>query len=160
MGNAMFYYRDQSAPVPTQRPHAGMCAIVCCGDKILMEHRSDSDLWGLIGGGLEIGETLAEGMARELLEETGIALSADALRFFRLYDDPSRIVAFADGNVMQLLTAAYTVTLSQLPSLVCSEESTALGFFTRSEIETLPVAATHLHILQDYWNATAATPCP
>lgn len=155
MAQAAFYYRDQNTPIPTQRPHIGMCAIVCWGEKILMEHRSDSDLWGVIGGGLEIGETLAEGMAREIREETGIILPPDALEFFRLYDDPSRIAAFADGNVVQLVTAAYTVRLPQMPTLVCSEESTDLQFFTRSEIEALPVAATHLHILHDYWNEIA-----
>jgi len=52
-----------------------------CGDgavindmgKILLIRRADNGLWAMPGGGLEVGETPAQGVVREVLEETGVA---------------------------------------------------------------------------------------
>ena len=40
--------------------------------KWLLQRRSDSGLWGVPGGGLEVGETFEQAAARELEEETGL----------------------------------------------------------------------------------------
>lgn len=40
--------------------------------KILLIRRADNGLWAMPGGALEVGETPAEGAARETLEETGV----------------------------------------------------------------------------------------
>lgn len=47
-------------------------AVVLQGDKILLVHRKDDNLWCLPGGITDPGETLAESTLRELREETGI----------------------------------------------------------------------------------------
>ncbi|MFC4638144.1 NUDIX hydrolase N-terminal domain-containing protein [Deinococcus hohokamensis] len=47
-------------------------AAVVRDDRILLIRRSDSGLWGLPGGMAEVGETPAQGAARELFEETGL----------------------------------------------------------------------------------------
>ena len=39
----------------------------------LLQRRSDSGLWGVPGGGMEVGETFEQVAARELLEETGLS---------------------------------------------------------------------------------------
>jgi 8-oxo-dGTP diphosphatase len=46
--------------------------------------------WALPGGFLEPDETLAAGAARELREETGVTLAADALGQVGAYGDPGR----------------------------------------------------------------------
>ena len=40
--------------------------------EILLNLRSDTETWGIIGGGMEPGESLEETAARELFEETGL----------------------------------------------------------------------------------------
>ena len=47
-------------------------AVIDKKGKILLIHRSDNDKWAMPGGLLETGETPAEGVIREILEETGI----------------------------------------------------------------------------------------
>ena len=56
-------------------PLVGVAAVVVRGDEILLVRRGREPLrgmWSLPGGLLELGETTADGVAREVLEETGV----------------------------------------------------------------------------------------
>jgi ADP-ribose pyrophosphatase YjhB (NUDIX family) len=58
-----------------KRPMVGVGAIILKRDRILMAQRGKEPLkgwWSLPGGALEIGEQLADGVRREVLEETGL----------------------------------------------------------------------------------------
>lgn len=72
---AQFFYKDPTAPKPNQPSHIGTSVIIEADGKILMEHRTDSDTWAIIGGGLKTNESLMECAVREVFEETGIRLS-------------------------------------------------------------------------------------
>ena len=57
------------------RPIVGVLAVVLRGGRALVVRRSNPPLagrWGFPGGVLELGETVAAGAMRELLEETGV----------------------------------------------------------------------------------------
>ena len=61
------------------RPIVGVLAVVMRGDRALVVRRADppmSGRWGFPGGVLELGETVAQGAMRELLEETGVTAEA------------------------------------------------------------------------------------
>ncbi len=47
--------------------------------EILLALRRDIDWWNLPGGGLELGETIEEGVCREVREETGLEVEVDHL---------------------------------------------------------------------------------
>ena len=54
-----------------------MGAVILDGDRVLLVERGKSPLkgyWSLPGGVLETGERLEEGIRREVLEETGLAV--------------------------------------------------------------------------------------
>ena len=70
-----FFYKNKLAPKTNKYPHLGV-AVIIYNDKnqILIEKRSDSNRWGLIGGGLEIDESLEQCLIREVYEETGLNL--------------------------------------------------------------------------------------
>jgi ADP-ribose pyrophosphatase YjhB (NUDIX family) len=104
------YFRDANAPTPNQPRRIGVVAFVERDDRILLERRADFGTWGLIGGLLEEDETVAEGIAREVREETGLETVATEL--FGVFSDPSRIVAYPDGNVVRLLSVAFTVQVA------------------------------------------------
>jgi 8-oxo-dGTP diphosphatase len=58
-----------------ERPVVGIGGVVIDGGRALLIRRGSEPLrgaWSIPGGTLELGETLQEGVARELLEETGI----------------------------------------------------------------------------------------
>ena len=60
-----------------QRPILGVGAIIIEGERVLLVERGREPLkgyWSLPGGALETGEKLAEGIRREVLEETGLEI--------------------------------------------------------------------------------------
>lgn len=64
-----------SLPQSTQAPKVGVIAIVWRQQQVLLVKRKyapHAGHWGFPGGKLEWGETMAEGAARELWEETAI----------------------------------------------------------------------------------------
>lgn len=57
----------------------GDAAIIDKEGRILLIRRSDNKRWAMPGGGLEVGETPAQGVVREALEETGYTCEPLAL---------------------------------------------------------------------------------
>lgn len=61
------------------RPRVGVGAVVIKERKVLLVRRGippSEGLWAIPGGHVELGETLQETAEREILEETGIVISA------------------------------------------------------------------------------------
>jgi ADP-ribose pyrophosphatase YjhB (NUDIX family) len=54
-------------------------AVIDDNGRILLIRRADNGLWAMPGGGLEVGETPAAGVVREVFEETGMRVKALAL---------------------------------------------------------------------------------
>ncbi len=65
-----------SRPTPLA---GGDAAVIDRSGRILLVRRVDNRAWAMPGGALEVGETPAEGVEREALEETGIRCRAEAL---------------------------------------------------------------------------------
>jgi ADP-ribose pyrophosphatase YjhB (NUDIX family) len=57
----------------------GEGAVIDDAGRVLLIRRADSGQWALPGGALDVGETPAEGVLREVLEETGVPCQAVAL---------------------------------------------------------------------------------
>ena len=61
-----------------EAPIVGVGAVVIDGTKVLLVRRGQEPLkgeWSLPGGALELGETLQQGVVREVLEETGLIVA-------------------------------------------------------------------------------------
>lgn len=58
-----------------ERPIVGVGAVIVDDDRVLLVKRAHEPLkgeWSLPGGAVEVGETLAEAVSREVREETGL----------------------------------------------------------------------------------------
>jgi ADP-ribose pyrophosphatase YjhB (NUDIX family) len=67
--------------------------------ELLMVHKTDNDLWALPGGGMDLGEYMAEAVAREVLEETGVEVEVTGV--VGIYTNPRHVMAYDDGEVRQ-----------------------------------------------------------
>jgi len=59
------------------RPILGVGAVIVSHSRVLVVRRATEPLkgeWSVPGGALELGETLHDGLRREVLEETGLAI--------------------------------------------------------------------------------------
>ncbi len=80
-----------------ERPIVGVGGIVINGDRVLLVQRAAEPLqgqWSIPGGALELGESLSDGVARELLEETGVAVQPTDI-----VEVLSRVLKTPDGRV-------------------------------------------------------------
>lgn len=81
------------------RPIVGVGAVVLHEGNVLLVRRGRepmSGAWSLPGGALHVGETLAEGVAREVLEETGLHVTARRMlgTLDRILRDEAGLVRF------------------------------------------------------------------
>jgi 8-oxo-dGTP diphosphatase len=88
-----------------ERPMVGVGGVVIVDGRALLIRRGSEPLrgqWSIPGGTLELGESLQQGVARELQEETGLTVRVGELIevFDRIYEDPSGAneVDAADGE--------------------------------------------------------------
>lgn len=54
-------------------------ALIIENERILLAHRRAIDWWNLPGGAVDAGETIAEGLRREVREETGLEIAVGQL---------------------------------------------------------------------------------
>jgi ADP-ribose pyrophosphatase YjhB (NUDIX family) len=94
--------------------------------KILLTRRKDNGMWCLPGGMIEAGESVAEGCAREVWEETG--LWVHVIHLTGVYSDPHHVVVYPDGNQAHIVVLNFEVKLlSGEPNL--SNETTGVDWF-------------------------------
>ncbi|ULH14680.1 NUDIX hydrolase N-terminal domain-containing protein [Deinococcus sp. KNUC1210] len=99
-------------------------ALVRRGERVLLMRRADNGLWGLPGGLVEVGETLAEAATRELYEETGMA--GQATRLLLVSD------THADGgSPLHIVTATFLFEAGGEPQPTL--EASEVGWFAPGE---------------------------
>ena len=152
MSIVKFYRGDpKNAPRTTMGAHLGANAIITCNGKLLLEKRRDSDVWGLIGGGVKKKETELQAIAREVYEELGIRVPKERFTKLAVYGEPGRIAAYCDGSVWRMVIVVFGLELDHEPELKISAESRELRFFSKEELKEIEVVITHSDIVEDWF---------
>jgi 8-oxo-dGTP pyrophosphatase MutT (NUDIX family) len=145
---AEFFYRSSEAPRPNRPIGVGVLALIERDATLLLERRSDCGRWGLVGGGVNVEESLEDALRREVREETGLIVASHEL--YGVLSDPSRIVRYPDGNVVRLIAFVYRTEVEGFETLRRSDESEELRFFGPEELPELDVIETARPILDNF----------
>lgn len=149
MSVVTFYRNDPNAPKTTHGAHLGANAILIWDGKLLLERRIDSDVWGLVGGGVKNYESPEQAMVREIKEELGLRLPVDVLKKEKVYGEPGRIAAYCDGSIWRMVIVVFSYYFHEKPKMHVSKESKELRFFTKDEVRNLQIPATHSDIVEE-----------
>ena len=99
------YYQDPDAPSADDVLPAAFAAVRNVAGEVLLVRRIDDGYWELPGGRLEVGESAAQAVIREVAEESGVAIALIGLS--GVYSDPSHVLLDLDGTVHQQLALCF-----------------------------------------------------
>lgn len=100
--------KDELRNMPLFQNGSAIIAVNEVGE-ILLQHRTDRDLWCVPGGLQELGETFEEVAIRELNEETGLIASIENLILIKAVSGESRKNSYPNGDVVYNNTMLYVV---------------------------------------------------
>ena len=142
-----------------QAPIVGVAAVVVRGAEILLIRRGREPLlgaWSLPGGVLELGETTAEGIAREVFEETGVRV-----RPVEIVATIDRIVRDEDGTVRfhYVLVEWLCFAEDEALALACGDDAAEAQWVPRGEVslESYNLGAATLDVIQRALKAAEMT---
>ncbi len=105
------------------------CLILNEKNEILLEKRQDNGLYCRPGGSLDLGETVIEGIKREVFEETGIRLKEVSL--FMILSGEKMQIHYPNGDITDYTDLVFLshVNSKDITLKIQDGESTALEFF-------------------------------
>ena len=111
--------------------------------QLLLMRRSDNGCWGLPGGYVEPGESVAEAAVREVKEETGADLALGPL--LGVYSDPARqVIDYGDRRV-QAVNLCFQASVLGEGEPTTPEETLETGYFSH---ESLPEPLVPIHTIR------------
>ena len=151
---------EQRAPVPfydsTGKPLPRLPQVIRPGasaavfnerGEILLQKRADNGFWSMPGGGVDPGESVQQGVLREVREETGLHVCV--VRLVGVYSDPRNymITHYPGGDIVHNVSLCF-VCERVSGTLQLSDESTDLGYFPLDALPE-PMMPSHLIRLKD-----------
>lgn len=118
-------------------------AVIIMDDKnrVLLQKRSDVNLWGIPSGNVELGETIADAAIREVKEESNLDISI--LKLVGVYSEPSsQVFKYPNGRTIHFITTCFLAKVIGGELRCNSSESLDVGFFPITE---LPTGLLHMH---------------
>jgi ADP-ribose pyrophosphatase YjhB (NUDIX family) len=139
------YFDDPNAPRANSLVVAVTAVVTNDQDELLLQKRTDNDLWGLPGGAMNIGESIAQAVIREVREET--SLEVEPTGIVGIYSDPGHVIAYADGEVRQEFSICFTARTVGGQLAVGDQESTEVRFVRSNDVDQFPMGkSTRLRI--------------
>jgi ADP-ribose pyrophosphatase YjhB (NUDIX family) len=129
-----------------QRPIVGVGALIFHRGRILMAQRGKEPLkgwWSLPGGALELGESLHDGVCREVREETGLEI--EPRRVFEIFE---RIMRDARGEPEYHYVLIDYVCRVTGGTLQAGDDVCAVAWLTLPEVKALQITEGTLAVIE------------
>lgn len=107
--------------------------------EFLLQLRSDVNQYGLLGGGLELGETYQICATRELEQEAALTVNEDELKLQNAYAGPKHITRYTSGDLVFHTVIVYSVDYKKCTHLdrELDQETKSLIWITHQELKRL-----------------------
>lgn len=115
-------------------------------NEVLLQKRSDFNVWGLPGGAMEFGETARETCIREFKEETGINVSIQEF----LGVSTNQIQKYPNGDKAQSVVINFIVKKDSKSNCVLSDETLDLKYFSLDNLPKL-INDQHYRTIENYY---------
>lgn len=130
------YFNDPNAPAANSIVPSVTAIVLDEHGRLLLVHKTDNDLWALPGGGMDPGEYMAETVAREVKEETGIDVEVTGL--VGIYTNPHHVMAYDDGEVRQQCSICFTTRMLG-GQIATSSETSEVKFVDPADLGSLNI---------------------
>ena len=124
------------------RPVSVKAIVISSDRKILLLKRPCEKRWDIPGGGVDAGETLAEALVREMIEETALVIDNAQPLYTYL-----RAVENKPEKIIQYVLCRLD-TLSKDISITLSHEHDSYEFFDYEEVMALQMVPSYIEALQ------------
>ncbi|WP_239393937.1 NUDIX hydrolase [Frankia sp. CiP3] len=148
------YFNDPNAPAANSVVPSVTAVVTDEAGRILMVHKTDNDLWALPGGGMDLGESIADAAVRETKEETGIDIEVTGL--VGVYTNPRHVLAYDDGEVRQQFSLCFTTRMLG-GTLRTSSETKEVQFVAPGDLDMLNIHPS-MRLRIDHYVEGRATP--
>jgi len=101
-------------------------------NQILLQHRTDADVWCIPGGVLELGEKVEDAARREAEEETGLAIGN--LTFFGVYSGQEGYATYANGDRVYSIQLIFKTSEVAGDLIQKSEETRGHAYFDKQNL--------------------------
>jgi len=112
------------------------CLIFDDSGRVLLQKRTDDNLWGNPGGSLDLGETVYDAVKREVLEETGLEICDSDLELFSIYSGEEQHHIYPNGDEVYIVNIIFKTTKYNGKLEAKDGESKELKFFNIEDIPT------------------------
>lgn len=118
--------------------------VIVLNDKneILLNLRTDTNTWGIIGGGMELGESLEQTAERELSEESN--LKAEGFELLGLLSGEELYFQYPNGDETYTVIALYKAIGVWGELKINDDESHRLQYFALDKLPTLESRAEYV----------------
>ncbi len=106
--------------------------------EILLQERTDRNMWGLPGGCQDLGEELKETAIREAKEETGLDINKEDLILIDTLSGEKRKNSYPNGDIVYNNTSLYLTKILTIntTNMKGDSETKRLKFFKSTELPT------------------------
>ena len=125
-----------------------VCAAVLNAEgAVLLQRRADRDTWGFPGGVMELGESFAEALVREVKEETGLTVEmTELIGAYSAYEDH-----FPNGDEAQPICLFFLCRAVSGALSTADAETLELRYFQKDEAPEL-VNRQHRDMFRDVFD--------
>lgn len=142
----MSYVSEMRALVghrPLQLPGTGLIIYRTRADgktEVLLQTRNDNGKIGLLGGGIELGESYEDCAIREVHEEAGLIISEEDLQLLKVYAGKDHISIHPNGDIVYHTVVLFKISADKTKkddTVILSNETKKLSWMTLEEVQEI-----------------------